>query len=247
MKTAAALRLVLLAVALSPAAGCKLVGAGIRAALHAHEKAAVWGYLRPKYDRNGDGRIDRSEYGRDEKAFARLDRDGDGSIGPADFERDVVPPGDLVGPHLLVRAFGPKGAESIDLEELEQGFARLDRDRDGRFTRAEFEAEGWRIAPPFGADFFGSLLEGMDRDGDGAVGVSETRDFFERHDRDGDGRLGMLERALPGKAPRVGAIPVAERQRAPDFTLARDRGEGMVTLSSFAGKRPVALVFGSFT
>ncbi len=41
-------------------------------------------------------------------------------------------------------------------------------------------------------------------------------------------------------APKAGDL-------APDFTLRDASGEGAVTLSDFRGKRPVVLVFGSFT
>ncbi len=41
-------------------------------------------------------------------------------------------------------------------------------------------------------------------------------------------------------APKVG-------DRAPDFTLRDVRGEEAVRLADFAGRKPVALVFGSFT
>jgi peroxiredoxin len=41
-------------------------------------------------------------------------------------------------------------------------------------------------------------------------------------------------------APRAGDL-------APDFTLTDSSGEETVTLSDFRGKKPVALVFGSFT
>lgn len=34
---------------------------------------------------------------------------------------------------------------------------------------------------------------------------------------------------------------------APDFSLPRVRGKGEVKLSSFRGKRPVVLIFGSYT
>jgi hypothetical protein len=40
--------------------------------------------------------------------------------------------------------------------------------------------------------------------------------------------------------PRVGAYP-------PDFSLKRLDADAWVRLSSFRGKRPVALVFGSYT
>jgi len=41
-------------------------------------------------------------------------------------------------------------------------------------------------------------------------------------------------------APKVG-------DTAPDFTLNDIQGENPVQLSSFQGKKPVALIFGSFT
>jgi hypothetical protein len=44
----------------------------------------------------------------------------------------------------------------------------------------------------------------------------------------------------PFEGPAVG-------ESAPDFTLPTGDGLGKVTLSSFRGKAPVALVFGSFT
>ena len=61
------------------------------------------------------------------------------------------------------------------------------------------------------------------------------------------------------KKIRQGEIntPPARRERyadqlkvgdpAPDFTLPDPSGSGEVTLSSFRGKKPVVLVFGSFT
>ena len=48
------------------------------------------------------------------------------------------------------------------------------------------------------------------------------------------------QKALDAKAPKTGDM-------APDFTLFDISGENSVTLSEFRGKKPVALVFGSFT
>jgi peroxiredoxin len=47
-------------------------------------------------------------------------------------------------------------------------------------------------------------------------------------------------RSLEGNVPKVGEM-------APDFTLRDVTGQESVTLSQFRGKKPVALVFGSFT
>ena len=48
------------------------------------------------------------------------------------------------------------------------------------------------------------------------------------------------QKALDANAPRAGEM-------APDFTLYDIEGQNSVTLSDFRGKKPVALVFGSFT
>ena len=49
-----------------------------------------------------------------------------------------------------------------------------------------------------------------------------------------------VQKELDAKAPRAGDM-------APDFTLTDVSGMRTVTLSDFRGKKPVALVFGSFT
>jgi hypothetical protein len=87
--------------------------------------------------------------------------------------------------------------------------------------------------------------------------------MFRRVDADGDGRIevppteGLARPASPrdgadrqrGEAGlfRGGTAPVVG-DRAPDFTLSRsDDPQVQVQLSSFTGKKPVALIFGSYT
>ena len=53
-------------------------------------------------------------------------------------------------------------------------------------------------------------------------------------------RLMPAQKQLDTYAPRAGEL-------APDFTLFDVEGRNAVTLSNFRGKKPVALVFGSFT
>ncbi len=67
------------------------------------------------------------------------------------------------------------------------------------------------------------------------------------HPKDGPPRMNpermreMIKRAKArDKAPPLGA-------EAPDFTLQTRDGKKTVTLSSFRGKKPVVLVFGSYT
>jgi peroxiredoxin len=48
------------------------------------------------------------------------------------------------------------------------------------------------------------------------------------------------QKKYDASAPKVG-------DQAPDFELADTSGENLVRLSDFKGRKPVALVFGSFT
>jgi len=45
--------------------------------------------------------------------------------------------------------------------------------------------------------------------------------------------------------PREGSLKVGDT--APDFNLKRLHGKGRVKLSDFKGKKPVVLIFGSYT
>jgi peroxiredoxin len=53
-------------------------------------------------------------------------------------------------------------------------------------------------------------------------------------------RVMRVQKKLNAKAPKKGDL-------APDFTLYDTQGETTVTLSEWRGRRPVALVFGSYT
>jgi Ca2+-binding EF-hand superfamily protein len=204
-----------------------------------------WSGLAATYDRNHDGRIEPSEYGRDPATFARLDRDHDGVVTRADFDRDLVLPADLVLPMMLNKLAGERDAESVAIDEALEAMARLDKNGDGRIDRAEFEAGGTAYMP--GVDTFATFLSGMDEDHDGLLSRTEIANWMARRDTDHDGRLARRERTSEGPAPALGFIPPRDREKAPDFTAAPLAGGAPVTLASLVGKRPVALVFGSFT
>lgn len=106
------------------------------------------------------------------------------------------------------------------------------------------------------------LRERYDRNGDGRISAEEYprgKEAFARLDRNGDARLDASDfegtdrrgrRGAEGKrrpAARDRESGAAEGTAAPDFTLEPLRGGNPVTLSSFSGKKPVALVFGSYT
>ena len=113
------------------------------------------------------------------------------------------------------------------------------------------------------ADPFDALCAAADRNRDDKLGLGELVALHREGDRDGDGALSLASirptEGRPGRGPgadagrRAGAEgeegydgPV-EGSEAPDFTLRPPGGGDPVTLSSFKGDKPVALVFGSYT
>lgn len=197
-------------------------------------------FLLTKYDRDGDGRVARSEHDRAPTGFARLDRDGDGFVGAADFALPPPPPPPgLGGPFLFVRAFGARGADAVSAEEALVGFDAVDADGDGRATPVE-------LAAAVGPEGAGVLLQAVDADRDGALVDAEIGAYVVARDRDGDAKISRRERDRPGREPPVGRFPPSAREPAPDFALRRLDGAGTVRLADLRG-RPVALIFGSFT
>lgn len=94
-------------------------------------------------DSNGDGVVTRDEYARARTAnFARLDRNKDGAVSKADFRR-------------LAR-FKPEAASRLDAL-----IAGMDADKDGKATRAEFDA-----APM-------PMFDRADANGDGRIDANE--------------------------------------------------------------------------
>ncbi len=215
-----------------------------RAELERHHDE-YWAHLASTYDRDGDGSVARGEYGRGEDSFARLDRDHDGAVTRADFDRDLVLPPDLVAPILIVRSAAGPAATSVTLADALAAVMVMDASGDGRVARNEFQA-----ASPtgmVGIDRFGTLLAGMDADHDRLLSSPEIEQWLARRDVDGDGALAIRERATAGPAPLEGYLEPAARVAAPDFAATSAADGSPVTLSSLVGRKPIALIFGSFT
>ncbi|MFO0959595.1 MAG: deiodinase family protein [Isosphaeraceae bacterium] len=178
-----------------------------------------------------------------EAARERLDADKDGKIG-----RDEFP--------------GP-----------DADFRRLDRDRDGAVTAADFDFSAHALTPSPGM----MLFQRADRDGNGKVTREEFEAFFKAVDGGDQGFLSLSDlegafRMAPRPAASPTSPPVASgptketlirglfRQeigslqpgpsvgdRATDFTLKTNDGQQTITLSELIGPKPVVLVFGNFT
>ena len=119
------------------------------------------------------------------------------------------------------------------------------------------QAQGNRRGGGGRAEAFQFLAEKYDTNGDGKIDSKEyTRDkqTFKRLDQNKDGQLTVEDwqsrggfRGRRGNARRIDKAPT-KGQAAPDFELTQIQdAEKKLLLSSFAGKKPVALVFGSCT
>lgn len=149
--------------------------------------------------------------------------------------------------------------------------ARLDRTRDGELSRDDFGSRqaGGR------SQLAGELFSHWDRDSNGRITQTEFADFFDAADPDGLGFITMpdLEAALGRTAQdsggdeeepwnpstselltmfltgELGSLQPGPKlnDEAPGFRLATFDGKTKISLSDYRGKKPVVLIFGSFT
>ncbi len=153
-------------------------------------------------------------------------------------------------------------------------FARLDRERDGTLTPADFDFSAHALTPSPGMMVFFRA----DRDGNGKVTRAEFDGIFRAMGGDETGFLSLSDFqqtfAMPSRRPSGGGSRSAASsgpskatlvrglfrqeigslrpgpslgESAPDFTLKTVNGREEKTLSKLIGPKPVVLVFGNFT
>ena len=168
-------------------------------------------------DSDEDGAVSAKEW----KAF----------LGSLEASEDGVIPSEKIANLIPERARG-RGRNMADR------MARmLDRDDDGQLELSDLQM----------------IFASLDGDEDGALSSDELGGSFggpsgrrRPGDDDGDRRGGDRPRGDRDRADSEG--PPQAGDTAPDFTLPfADDTKKTVSLSSFAGKRPVALIFGSYT
>jgi AhpC/TSA family/EF hand len=170
-------------------------------------------------DKNQDGRITPDEFSGPAELFQALDRDGDGAITPDDLDwsDDSTYARQLAEAQQLLRRADADGNKKVSREEWDKLFSEIAR------TKKELDAEDLRrlLFPP--------------RRGGASAGMSgmPPKEVL---------LYGLLtgEIGSGAEGPKLNAP-------APDFTLKSPDGKTTITLSDFKGKKPVVLVFGSFT
>lgn len=233
------------------------------------------GYMLDRYDANHDGQLTLEEYGRGESAFERLDRDDDGLLTTADWVRPSrdgrggssrMDRMRSMFPYIMIAKYfqADDDPSTLYIEELKDAADAYDTDDDGIVSVEEFTCayEGQEQDPP-GVGMMASMMGrgsegpweviigGADADEDGTLAIAELAAYFESNDRDSDGlwtfEARTLQRSREGQRNSPTDSAASEGTVAPDFTLSSPDGSETVTLSSFAGKKPVAMIFGSYT
>jgi hypothetical protein len=148
-------------------------------------------------------------------------------------------------------------------------FDRLDRDGDGALTPDDFD---WSDRSPFlrQVRMTAQCFRSLDTNSNGRISRAEWEAFFARAAKGKDHLTREdLREALNPPSPAKGSgdepSPLVLilgllsgelgslwegpgiNQQAPDFALRTQDGKRQVRLSEFRGKKPVVLVFGSFT
>jgi Ca2+-binding EF-hand superfamily protein len=220
--------------------------------------ADVWGFLADKYDADKNGKITPAEYGRGVDKFGGYDRDGDGQITKDDFSggnsrrrggrrRTATNTVSASLSRLLAKNSDTNEDGEVTQGEWRKVLATLDGDQDSIISPKELS--GIMCAALGGRTLSLRAVQRrsrhIDANKDGKVQLAEMSGMFGKLDKNGDKVISKAElgstRPTRSGPPRVG-------EAAPDFNLplVADK-KTLVRLSRFKGKKPVALIFGSYT
>jgi hypothetical protein len=176
-----------------------------------------WEWLAARHHVNSAGRIPREAFQGPVDLFQRLDRNHDGVLTAADFDWSDH------------SSFAREAARSREL------FRMLDPDSNGRISRQEWEV------------FFSRAAKGKDY-----LTPDDLREALQPPppqpgaSSGGPSPVVLLSGFLSGELGSIHEGP-GLGQTAPDFTLKTQDGKRAILLSQFRGKKPVVLIFGSFT
>ncbi len=192
---------------------------------HPSESRYEWSWLASRFDRNKDGVVTADELKGSAALFRALDRDGDGAVTVEDLD------------------WSPR-SRYLQGRALARGrFAQMDRNGNGRITLAEWEKAFEQAAKGktfLTQDDVAALLyppsappRRVAKDGKSAG-------------PEGPSRLTLLKGLFSGEIGSSTEGP-GLGQDAPAFTLETHDQSRRISLADYRGKKPVVLIFGSFT
>jgi hypothetical protein len=190
---------------------------------HPSQSRYDWKWLAGRMGADG-GAITRKQFKGPMALFDRLDRDGDGKLTPADFD------------------WSPRSPLAREAQIAAMLFRRADADTNGRISRAEWEA------------LFKQAAQGKDHLTPEDVRAllfprpkAPPRPAKKAPPSAGmPSRWALLKGLLDGEIGSMHEGP-ALGDMAPPFRLPSQDGKRTISLSSYRGKKPVVLIFGSFT
>lgn len=230
-----------------------LVAMSLPAQRTQQEQTKVWDFLSEKYDANSDGVITAEEYGRGAGSLASYDHNSDGVVTADDFSaqsrrsRGRGRGGNRMtqtqADQMVARGADSDGSRDVSPAEWKAALEAVDSGDGGVVTAAltamARQANGTQRR--LGGQMQGMFISAFDVDKDGNLTVYELTMAFARLDKNQDNTLQWSELGLATVLPQQGDL-------APDFVVPYlEKPDENVKLSSFAGDKPVALVFGSYT
>lgn len=194
---------------------------------HPSQSRYDWGWLTARFDRDRDGAVSADELKGSARLFRALDRDGDGSVTREDLD------------------WSPRSRYLQARAQARGRFAQMDRNGNGRVTLKEWDRAFEQAAKGktfLTQDDIAALLypsPAPPRPRPAAAGGKPAGP-------EGPSRLTLLKGLFTGEigsyteGPGVG-------QEAPAFTLETHDKSKRISLADYRGKKPVVLIFGSFT
>jgi hypothetical protein len=187
---------------------------------HGGQSRYGWDWLAARHGIRRKGSISPKAFRGPAEWFERLDRNRDGVLTAADFD----PPDSLASMQAMIAG---------------HWFRMIDTNSNGRISEEEWKALFLRASK-----------------GKGYLTAEDLRDAFPMTPPsrppgpppkdDGPSPWVLFSGLLSGELGSICEGPNIG-QRAPDFTLPTQDGDRQIRLSQFRGKKPVVLIFGSFT
>jgi hypothetical protein len=191
---------------------------------HGSQSRYSWDWLAKQHGITPEKSIKRKDFKGPPEIFDRLDRNHDGLLKKDDFDWSPF--------STYSRAAMPSGF----------WFRWIDTNSNGRISRDEWDAFYTKMAGKKGYVTRDDLREALP-----TVPPPRRDDEPTAPPSDDEPTAAILitglltgELGSPFPGPRLGMT-------APDFTLPLQNGKGEITLSQFRDKKPVVLIFGSFT
>jgi hypothetical protein len=187
---------------------------------HASESRYSWSWLAGRFDLNKDGLLTADELKGSASLFRALDRDGDEAVTSEDLD------------------WSPRSRYLQGRAQARGRFARMDQNGNGRVTLEEWEKsfeQATKGKKFLTQDDLADLLYPAAPTNRGKSVASE-----------GPSRVTLLKGLFSGEigssseGPRLG-------QEGPAFSLETHDKARRISLADYRGKKPVVLIFGSFT